>query len=152
MIEIRPCTLNDLPAVQALLRQLAEVAEPTSTLTLEELEKTFLSMTAQPSFYDNYVAMESMHVVGFISIIYYQTMFHQGGTALINELVVDRDRRGAGIGKALIARAVHEAKARGQDELEVATELDNEPASSFYRACGFDVEYRLLGLDLERER
>jgi len=35
------------------------------------------------------------------------------------------------------------------DELEVGTETGNGPARQFYRKCGFDEEYVLLGMEFE---
>ncbi len=146
-IEIRPCAAADLPAVAGLLRQLEEVAPSQTDFGPDRLAGLLAEMQAAPAFYDNLVACEGGQVVGFISAIYYRTLLHRGGSALINELVVDRARRGAGIGRLLIARVVAEARRRGLDEVEVSTETDNHPAAAFYHKCGFDEEYLLLGMD-----
>lgn len=78
-------------------------------------------------------------------MVFYKTVFHRGGTALINELIVTRKHRGRGIGTKLVEAAVREAKARGMDEIEVGTEKGNGRAIGFYQANGFDEEYVLLG-------
>jgi GNAT superfamily N-acetyltransferase len=81
--------------------------------------------------------------------IFYKTLFHHGGTALINELVVIQAIHGRGIGQALVAKARDEALARGMDEIEVSTEYENLPARSLYKKCGFEQEYVLLGLEFK---
>ncbi|MGE5509206.1 MAG: N-acetyltransferase family protein [Chitinophagales bacterium] len=146
---VRPCTREDLPAVGKLLAELSEVARGQALPDLARREVLLAEMEAEPGTYLNLVAEREGRVVGFLSLVFYRTFFHEGGTALINELVVRRDLRRAGIGRALVDRAQAEAKARGMDELEVGTERTNEPALAFYRKAGFEQEYVLLGMEFE---
>ncbi len=148
-LQIRPCQMHDLPVVRELLQQLGEVAHEGSRLKLDHIQKLFEEMAAQPDIYLNLVAVAEGQVTGFISLIFYKTLWHHGGTALINELVVQRELRGAGIGRALIGRAIAEAHTRGMDEIEVGTEEDNHRALGFYHRCGFDEEYVLLGMEFD---
>jgi ribosomal protein S18 acetylase RimI-like enzyme len=145
-VVIRVCRQEDLPAILPLLGQLGEVTAA-GELSLAQLERVFAEMAAAPQFYLNVVAVERDNVVGLISVIFYRTPLHGGGTALINELVVDKATRGAGIGRRLVEHARAEAVARGMDELEVGTEQDNRAAQSFYARCGFDQQYVLLGME-----
>ncbi len=112
-ISIRPCEAGDLPAVHDLLVQLNEATHGAPEFTPEVLSQLFAEMQQAPGFYDNRVAVCDNQVAGFISVIFYKTLFHTGGTALINELVVSRAYRGRGIGQALVAKAREEALARG---------------------------------------
>lgn len=148
-VEIRPCKSDDLPSVLALLQQLEEVAPGGSPLTLAGLQILLQRMDAAPGYYLNLVAVHSEQVAGFISLIFYLTLFHRGGTALINELVVDSAQRGHGIGRALIDQAMASAIARGMDEIEVGTEQSNAAAQTFYARCGFDEAYVLLGKEFD---
>jgi ribosomal protein S18 acetylase RimI-like enzyme len=146
-LEIRPCTADDLPAVRDLMWQLDEVAHSTHDFRLDVLEKLLADMAASPETYLNLVGVVESRVVAFMSLLFYKTLFHTGGTALINELVVDRGFRGGGIGSILVHKAKEEAIARRMDEIEVGTERTNRLARQFYRKCGFDQEYVLLGLE-----
>lgn len=145
MLDIRPCTQADLPAIVDLLHELAGAATPATEITLGSTARILADLERRPDVYLNLVAVADAQVVAFLSLMFYQTLFHSGGTALINELVVTHGRQRQGIGRALVSRARREALARGMDELEVATEPDNEPARAFYRVCGFDQEFVLLG-------
>lgn len=102
-------------------------------------------MNQSPKIYHNLVAVIGDQIVGFLSLVCYATFFHEGGTALINELIVDADWRGRGIGKQFVEEAIQLAKQKGMDQIEVGTELTNDDALNFYSTCGFDEEYRLLG-------
>jgi GNAT superfamily N-acetyltransferase len=104
-------------------------------------------MEQYPEIYCNLIAEEDGDAVGFLSLIFYKTFFHRGGTALINELVISQPYRSKGVGTALMARAKEEALTRGMDELEVATGQENRRAQAFYRKCGFDGEYILFGME-----
>jgi ribosomal protein S18 acetylase RimI-like enzyme len=146
-MKIRECEERDLKRVIALLHQLQEVAELVVPLEEERIEQLFAQMQAAPQFYLNLVCEVDGRVEGFLSMIFYLTLFHRGGTALINELVVERTQRGRGLGQALIEQAVKEAKQRGMDEIEVGTEQENTAAQAFYRKMGFDESYVLLGME-----
>ena len=147
-ITVRLCTMDDLPSVVALMNELREVAHG-EEINFGDVSKVFLEMAKLPEVYLNMVAETSGKVVGFISVIFYKTVFHRGGTALINELIVTQTERGKGIGQLLVQTAKGQALNRGLDEIEVGTEKMNEAAQLFYRKCGFDQEYVLLGMEFE---
>lgn len=149
VVEIRECKLDDLPEVILLMNELKEVASGGDQIEPENVRTIFLEMEKFPEIYLNLVAEVSGKVVGFISIIFYRTVFHKGGTALINELIITNSERGKGIGHSLIQRAKEEALARRLDEIEVGTEKTNLATQRFYRKNGFDEEYVLMGMEFE---
>ena len=148
-LEIRECCAADLPAVRYLLQQLGENTHSAPAGEFARLEDTYRAMAEAPDVYLNLIAVADGQVAGLISLVFYKTLFHAGGTALINELVVDLPWRGRGLGRALIERARAEAQHRGLDEIEVSTERDNQAARAFYHRCGFDEEYVLLGAEFD---
>lgn len=149
MVQIRECLDSDLPVVVNLLNQLSETTDDPENLNPATVAAVFEECRRHPEFYLNLVAEAGGRVVGFESIVFYKTLFHKGGTALINELVVDHSVRGSGIGAALVERTRQEALTRGMDEMEVGTECDNHAARAFYARCGFDEEYVLLGMEFD---
>lgn len=151
-VQVRLCKQNDLPEVILLMNELKEVASGSEQLELEDVRTVFTEMEKLPEIYLNLVAEISGKVVGFISIIFYRTVFHKGGTALINELIVTHSERGKGIGHNLIQRAMEEALARRLDEIEVGTEKINQVAQQFYRKNGFDQEYVLMGMEFDQRK
>ena len=139
---VRRYERRDIADVQAIFRELIHLPTETS------LEHLLDDMDSRPEVYMNLVAEYEGRVVGFGSVVFFKTLIHPGGKALINELVVKRGFRGKGIGKAIIAHAQQEAIARGMDELEVSTEKENAGAMRFYRSCGLKDESVLLGAEL----
>jgi ribosomal protein S18 acetylase RimI-like enzyme len=56
-------------------------------------------------------------------------------------IIVDPDRRRAGLGRALVTRLVETARATGLRDCFLRVAPDNTAASRLYRSCGFvDVE------------
>jgi len=147
-LRIRHASAGDLPRVRVLLEQLGELLDRAPRLNRVNAPAVWNEMSARPEIYVNLVAEEAAGIVGFLSMVCYHTLFHPGGTAVVNELVVASHRRRSGIGGALIARATELARERGMDEIEVGVELANRTAGAFYRRQGFDLEYRLLGREL----
>ena len=107
-------------------------------------------MLERKDIYKNYVAKSDNKIVGFISMVFYKTCFHPGGTALINELIVAQKYRGKGIGKSLLERAIKVAVDNSSNEIEVSTTNDNEAAIRFYQRNGLIDESILLGKELAK--
>ena len=55
----------------------------------------------------------------------------------VEELVVDPEFRGKGVGHALMARAIEWAKGQNLPGLTLETQDNNVPACKFYEKCGF---------------
>jgi GNAT superfamily N-acetyltransferase len=147
--QVRLAKAGDLPAIRALLEQLSDLLKHAASLDRVDAPAVWEQMAAYPGIYVNLVAEEGAQLVGFLSMVCYRTLFHPGGTALVNELVVAAGRRRSGIGGVLVSRARELALERGMEEIEVGVELGNRGAAEFYRRQGFSLEYRLLGGELE---
>jgi ribosomal protein S18 acetylase RimI-like enzyme len=142
---IREARIEDLEAIVALLDQLGDTTTLHGPIEGASVKKTLQAMLELPAVYRIFVAVWKDRIVGLISLLLYKTLLHEGGTALINELVVSRSSRGRGIGRQLVEKAITTARAQGMDEIEVGTEQGNQTARRFYRLVGFDREYVLFG-------
>jgi ribosomal protein S18 acetylase RimI-like enzyme len=61
------------------------------------------------------------------------------GYAYIDDLAVEPEYRGEGIGRALMARAVEWAREKGFPGLMLETQDNNVPACRLYTRCGFQL-------------
>ncbi len=147
MIEVRELRSGDLDAIVSLLGKLGEVTSPGSPVKDRVVHRTYELMARFRDVYRNYVAVEHSRVVGLISLVFYKTLLHEGGTALINELVVSGSERGRGIGTQLVKAGIAAARECGMDEIEVGTERGNRDARRFYKHIGFNLEYVLFGME-----
>lgn len=150
MIIIRDLGKEDLISLKVLLDDLNNSIKFNHEINEKDLNSVYVNIDKYPEIYSNYVAIENDKIVGFLSIVFYKTFLHKGGTALINELIVAETHRNKGIGKKLIQKAIESAKSRGMDEIEVGTEITNTKAQNFYKKTGFNEEYVLLGREFEK--
>lgn len=119
---------EDLPAAIPAESVHAYLAEPACVVLLAEAE-------------DGIVGLLSVRVMG--------DLFHGGTSALIQELIVDEDRRRTGVAGALLDAAIAHARDAGCAEIAVSTGERNLPARAAYRSRGFEEEGLLLELHLE---
>lgn len=64
--------------------------------------------------------------------------------AFVAYMAVDRERRGGGIGAALLSAAEDEARKRGMPYIALMVTEENAPARALYDRAGFLTERRLL--------
>ena len=148
---IRQLATGDLETVLRLLVELNDCAHAATTLELERIQESFAHMQKHDE-YKNFVALVADQVVGLLSMVYYKSFYHRGGTALINELVVSESFRGRGVGRDIVEHAIEISRADGMDEIEVGTEKSNLGAMKFYRKVGFKEEYVLLGNEFDSDQ
>ncbi len=149
-IIIRDMHKEDVARVADLMGQLDELFNSGHDIFAETITATFEKMYEHKSIYKNYVALLEDKIVGFMSVIIYKTFFHAGGTALINELIVDKAVRGRGIGELIINKIKVLANIQRFNEIEVSASIDNKKAINFYKKNGFVDESILLGMELAK--
>ena len=79
----------------------------------------------------SYVALEAGRIVGAVLIT------HWMGAPLVAELGVSKDRRGKGLGRALLEVAMSRLAARGEERLALYVTVGNDSAVALYRSLGF---------------
>ncbi len=145
-ISIREAKESDLPVIEKLSLELID-----SLYSKVEIDKEKILKNCKKFFSDvnSYLLVAEMNlsVVGFIHFITRTTLLHYKLSGLVDELVVARDYKKKGVGKALIHAAVEQCRQLGCCELEVSTEFSNTAAREFYKGCGFSER----GVILEQE-
>ena len=145
---IREWQEKDIGEITILLNQLENDLNENNEIMSEAVYEHYKKMKKN-EVYASYVYEEQNNVVGFISVVFYRSVFHKNGTALVNELVIDNMHRGKGIGKKLLDYAINEALIREMDEIEVGVMKENKKAIHFYKSNGMNEEYYLLGKEFE---
>lgn len=140
-ITIRKGVMSDMPAVLALIKELAayENAEDQVDNTVERMEED--GFGERPIF-DLFVAEENDVIIG-IALFYFRYSTWRGRCIHLEDLVVRESERGRGIGKLLIDALVEETK-ETDSRLITWQVLDwNEPAIGFYKKLDahFDPEW-----------
>jgi ribosomal protein S18 acetylase RimI-like enzyme len=84
------------------------------------------------------------HVAGLLSYSLRADLYHAGISVLIEELVVEAESRGQGIGGALMDQLLLRAEGLGCKELCLAVMPENEGAIRFYKRHGLLEEALFL--------
>lgn len=130
-IVIRAAQAGDAPAVVRLIHQLAEATGETSPLSEDYLQK-YLAYPGSRIL----LAEDGGEVVGLLSYSVRPDLYHAGDSAYIENLVVTETRRGEGIGRTLLERALTKLEAAGCAEVSIAAMPDNRGALRLYRSMG----------------
>ncbi len=133
-VEIREGKKADLPAVLELVKELAEYEK-----ALHEVSNTVAQMEVD-GFGENpvfgfFVAERAGQIVG-LSLYYYRYSTWKGKRMYLEDIVVTKAERGAGIGKLLFDKTVEKGKETGCTGMMWQVLDWNEPAINFYKKYG----------------
>ena len=95
------------------------------------------------------VADDHEDVVGYAyaTIEGYDYMALRGPAGVIQDIIVDPEFRGRGIGRQLLEATVEALRARGSSQVVLSTAQQNESAQSLFASTGF----RLTMVEMTRE-
>ena len=153
-LRIAPANESDIPIILSFIRKLAEY-EKMSHLVVATEENIREHVFGANPVVEVLLAYWDEEPVGFaLYLRNFSTFLGQAGIYL-EDLFVDPEHRGEGIGKALLARLAKIAVERGYGRLEWAVLDWNTPSIEFYRRLGavpLDewTAYRLTGAALDR--
>lgn len=134
---LRPATRAELPAVLALLADEDGVVDPGSVVVTEAYERAFASIEADPRN-EMLVLVDGDLVLGCLQATYVPGLGKGGAErALIEAVRVRAGRRGGGLGRELMERAVARAKERGCALVQLTSDKRRTDAHRFYASLGF---------------
>jgi len=147
---IRIATSRDLPAVYALIRELAifenEPDEPTNSL-----EEFIEDGTSAPPRYHVILAEQDHEVVG-IALYYLGYSTWKGNMMYLDDLVVKENVRRHGIGQLLFQSLIAAAREHGVHQLRWHVLDWNEPAIRFYEKIGAALDSNWITCKLEKDK
>ncbi|ADQ17046.1 Diamine N-acetyltransferase [Leadbetterella byssophila DSM 17132] len=130
-MNIRKATIEDVPAIMELVRELAvyEKAPEEVTNTEERMRKE--GFGEHPAF-ECILAEKDGTVVG-MSLYYYRYSTWKGRRLYLEDLIVTEKARGTGLGKILLDRTIEIAKEVGCSGMMWQVLDWNTPAIEFYK-------------------
>lgn len=114
----------------------AQIAALVGQLTSKTIDPMRFDEVARATDTQLLAATLDGRIVGVTVLALYPTL--TGRKAWIEDVVVDTSERGAGIGRALVERAISEAQACGATTIDLTSNPSREAAHRLYRACGFE--------------
>ncbi|MFD9128416.1 GNAT family N-acetyltransferase [Kitasatospora sp. NPDC059571] len=135
---LRTATRQDLPAIVALLTVEDAVLDPSEAVVDEAYERAFAEVDADGR--NEMLVLDDGNgtVLGCLQLTYIPGLGRHGQErALIEAVRVRADRRGAGLGRELLTRAVERARARGCTLVQLTSDKRRTGAHRFYASLGF---------------
>lgn len=132
---LRAAAADDLPAIVALLGELFALEQdftPDPARARAGLEL----LLARPDCHLQ-LAVRGAEVLGFCSVQQRISTASGAPSALIEDVIVRREARGQGVGRAVLAAACDWARAQGCGSALLLVDMANAPAEAFYRAAGW---------------
>ena len=133
-MEIRPIQTNDRDAMERFLRRIPEGDRTFFKENVDDPE--VVDAWVRPGAARS-VAIDADDVIGYVAVVPLQGWSSHVGEVRV---IVDPDRRGRGIGRALARHAVLQALDLGLTKMVVEVVADQEPTIAMFRAYGFDPE------------
>ncbi|MFI6228303.1 GNAT family N-acetyltransferase [Micromonospora echinospora] len=144
----RTAVRADLPAVVALLADDVLGRSREATVVDGAYERAFDDISADPRNH-LVVAEQDGELVGCLQITYIPGLGRHGAErALVESVRVRADRRGAGIGRALMTWVVDRARERGCALVQLTTDKRRADAHRFYVGLGFVASHEGMKLPL----
>lgn len=147
-LEIRDATETDLSAILAMLADDMLGAARDSGAVDPAYRQALRAIRAEPNS-RQLVAVEAGRVVGCFQLSFLPGLSRQGSwRAQIEAVRVTRDRRGGGIGAAMMHWAIEQARVRGCSLVQLTTDKRRADAHRFYRRLGFEASHEGMKLML----
>jgi ribosomal protein S18 acetylase RimI-like enzyme len=129
---IRVADMNDVHEIGRLLYSFNdEFGEPSPPA--EVLAERFKALLER----DTVVLLGGDGPDGVVVLRLRMSIWSRGLDSYLAELYVVPERRGQGLGRALMQGALHEASARGADTMEIGVDEPDQAARSLYESLGF---------------
>ncbi len=131
-LEIRAATEADLPSILALY---VEVEDHGRVLSIEQARSIYARMMSYPD-YKVYVAILGGSIVGTFALLIMDNLMG-APSGVVEDVVVQGDWRGKGVGKQMMRFAMDRCRERGCYKLALSSNLKREAAHRFYDGLGF---------------
>lgn len=135
-MKIRDARPEDLDHLLELYAQLEGPYAERKALASGRAEDLFTRILLDPNQH-TIVAEVNDEIVGTLVVAILPNLGHGGAPyAVLENVVVDEESRGDGVGTALIEDAVDRARKAGAYKLALCSNLERESAHDFYRSLG----------------
>jgi GNAT superfamily N-acetyltransferase len=136
--------IDDFDAVMLLLRQLW----PGTRLNREKIRAAYVESLGNTN-YGYFIAKAGGKPVGLVSYMYVRSLWQPRLLCQINELVVDSEMRGLGIGTILLNKVVSMARRHRCARVELDSGFFRKSAHKFYVDKGFEKRAFLFSKKLK---
>jgi ribosomal protein S18 acetylase RimI-like enzyme len=141
-LKIIPATPDDIPALLAFMERFYAIDH--YDFQFERTKKALHDFIADERLGRIWMISVDHLPIGYI-ILAYNFCFEFGGrNAFIDELYLEKEHRGKGIGRKVVEYVIEEAKKMNIAALHLEVEHQNITAAELYRKFGFTDHHRIL--------
>lgn len=134
-MKIRTATKDDIPVMAELLHELFAIEVDFTPDFAAQSEGLRLLIEREST--EIFVAEVQDKVVGMCSVQIHVSTAKGREVGVVEDVVIDVDYRGQGLGAALLRRLEEWSVQRGLTRLQLLADQDNHPALGFYRRQGW---------------
>jgi GNAT superfamily N-acetyltransferase len=136
MLTVRRAAPGDVPALVPLLVQL--FTQETEFTPAPELQARGLAaIIGDPRVGVVVLGEDEGRAVGMANLLYTTSTALGTRVAILEDMVVDKDWRGRGVGSKVLAFAIETVRADGCARITLLSDRENASAHRFYRRFGF---------------
>lgn len=130
---LRTLEESDLPQLSNILSQLSTVGH----ISREKLLEFYQTVSVSPRHTVSVIADSSDRLIGCATLIVEPKILHEGSyVGHIEDVVIDKEYRGIGLGRSLIKHLIGESKKQGCYKVILDCSEGNIP---FYEKCGMEI-------------
>lgn len=131
----REASKTDLPEILRLYAQ--PDLDDGQVLSLPEAERIFERLSRYPD-YKIYVAVCGGQIIGTFALLIMDNLGHSGApSAVIEDVAVDPEWQGQGLGKRMLRHALRVSSEKGCYKAALSSNLKRARAHAFYESLGF---------------
>lgn len=147
-MRFREAVADDLPAVVALLADDTLGRERETGSVDDSYRRAFAAIDADPRSLI-VVAEDAGEIVACVQVTYISYLSRHGAERCqLEGIRVRADRRGSGLGRALLGHVIEQARVRGCSLVQLTSDKARVDALRFYRSLGFVASHEGLKLQL----
>jgi GNAT superfamily N-acetyltransferase len=135
---IRAARPGDIPRMTVLLAELFSIESDFTPDVEKQIRGLSVLVAGPPGRLCVLVAEERGMVVGMATVQTLISTAEGGRVGLVEDVVVQHDVRGRGIGTQLIAAIVDWARSHGLTRFQLLADRDNQPALDFYTSGNWE--------------
>jgi diamine N-acetyltransferase len=142
-VSYRPAVPSDIDILLRLMRGLQQDDPWSVPFREEEVRQSLRELIANPSVGRVFLIWQGELCLGYLALSFDFSLEFGGKNAWIDELYVQRESRGQGIGSKTLDFAIEAARECGAKVLHLEVNRGNR-AINLYRRCGFEDHDRYL--------
>jgi ribosomal protein S18 acetylase RimI-like enzyme len=143
---VRRAREDDFPAILALIKELAEYERSPEAVT-----NSVDLMLQEKEHFRCFVAENSEQGILGMALFFFAYFTWVGKSIYLEDIIVSKKYRGLSIGSALMNRVMKEAKDENCKRVRWQVLHWNEPAISFYRKCGAEINGEWLNCTFDEK-